>query len=363
MPIEALMPRNPAERPENAEPAAENREAAALTRERFEEIVRQAINQFGHGETEACFRRQIAEGYCAAPYRPEEITEVDPAEIEHAVTAAAMRGLRDEFLTQGTTAMPATERVTGPEVLATIEQARAMAAERERLDEQLWRQAMAQQQAQQVGLQQGIQAGLGQYQSGLGDLGPLGQNAALARQFAYVDGRALTQGAFPVRAQAVYGHYYPRDLRDIGASPWGAEAEERAKQLLFRLLTETQRSAYESTRYFKQEGPEGRWYKLGDDLQVKVYERQEDTNAIENWCAFLPNTPSADTLSAQLLLIRSDPSRLRSQAVVTNYRVRESDQMGLMQSAIRRDAQRPVGSRISDAARRLIGRAGYRVDP
>jgi hypothetical protein len=91
----------------------------------------------------------------------------------------------------------------------------------------------------------------------------------------------------------------------------------RAHALLLRLLDTNQRADYENTGGFWVVN-ETRRYRLDRcSLQVLVFERKART-PFENWCALLPNTPREDTLIAQLLLLRSDPEKLKRQCHVTH---------------------------------------------
>jgi hypothetical protein len=94
----------------------------------------------------------------------------------------------------------------------------------------------------------------------------------------------------------------------------GICALARAEQLLESLLDEKQLRSYRKTWGFDVLSG-GRRYRLDLlSLQVRVYEGRR---FIENWCTYLPNAPRADTLIAQLLLLRADPELLRKQAQVT----------------------------------------------
>ncbi|PWT75580.1 MAG: hypothetical protein C5B60_05155 [Chloroflexi bacterium] len=100
-------------------------------------------------------------------------------------------------------------------------------------------------------------------------------------------------------------------------------ASAKAKRLLAKFLTPEQQNDYQAVRHFTIVNGKKK-YVIGDDLQVRVYDVGDYALAppLETWCVRIPDTPFADTLIAQLLLLRSDPEKLRNMACVTPGRRR-----------------------------------------
>lgn len=93
-------------------------------------------------------------------------------------------------------------------------------------------------------------------------------------------------------------------------------AAARAKILLMRLLTPEQQESYREFKIIREKVG-NRLYELRYyDLQVHVLDTKTGCK-LENWCSYLPNAPREDTLIAQLLLLRSDPKKLRDMSGVT----------------------------------------------
>lgn len=107
-----------------------------------------------------------------------------------------------------------------------------------------------------------------------------------------------------------------------GPGGYDPEAHTRAHELLLRILTPEQRQEYEEKHTITTYEGDRAYVLSYADLQVRVWENDKQ---IENWCAYIPNTPREDTLVAQLLALRTDPEGLRKSAVVTVY-----DEHGLM---------------------------------
>lgn len=97
------------------------------------------------------------------------------------------------------------------------------------------------------------------------------------------------------------------------------KAAAKANRLLKKFLTTEQWKEYQATERFPVIVGKKR-YVLGKDLQVRVYNADDYVFAPprETWCVRLPGTPIADTLLAQLLMLRDDPKRLRYLACVTS---------------------------------------------
>lgn len=98
-------------------------------------------------------------------------------------------------------------------------------------------------------------------------------------------------------------------------------AHAKAGQLLERFLDAEQLQSYADTRRFTVvDRKRRRAYLIGDDLQVRVYDLDSHRLAppLETWCVYLPGTPGPDTILAQLLRLRDNPSKLRRFACVTS---------------------------------------------
>jgi transcriptional regulator with XRE-family HTH domain len=93
------------------------------------------------------------------------------------------------------------------------------------------------------------------------------------------------------------------------------EAEIRAKDLFHRLLTEEQRRELDRDGYVTISRGEYR-YRFGPRCQTQVDVLDQSDHPIESWCAYLPDMPLFHTYTAHLLMIRSDPAKLREVANV-----------------------------------------------
>jgi transcriptional regulator with XRE-family HTH domain len=94
-------------------------------------------------------------------------------------------------------------------------------------------------------------------------------------------------------------------------------AQNRAKDLFRRLLTEEQRRELDREGYVTVHRGEYR-YRLGPRYHTEVIVLDQSDHPIESWCAYLPNMPMYNTYVGQLLTLRSDPAKLRRDARVTS---------------------------------------------
>jgi len=91
-------------------------------------------------------------------------------------------------------------------------------------------------------------------------------------------------------------------------SPFSAEAERRAEELLIRHLTPEQRQTYRSQGWFRVDGRDGsRWTISRDAGSVNVTRAAEAGTRV--YCSRLEGAPRADTLLVQKLCIEAAGGR------------------------------------------------------
>src|SRR5262249_589449 len=128
-------------------------------------------------------------------------------------------------------------------------------------------------------------------------------------------------------------------------------SEDRARELLCRLLTPEQRTCFYVNGFFDVVKGDTKYRLNLSNLQIHVMHM--DGEPSENWCAYVPNAPRHHTLIAQLLMLRDDPEKLRKLAKVTSLRYSPWADPRVMRDSLLRQA---------DRARRVLRSAGY-IDP
>lgn len=99
-------------------------------------------------------------------------------------------------------------------------------------------------------------------------------------------------------------------------------AEKKAKELLYRFLSEAQRQQFESVGYFEQLGGDGKTYRLWSGAHRKI-ELVENNEVVKSLCIH-PKiaVPPSDTILAQKLLLQGDIASVYRIANITDRRPR-----------------------------------------
>lgn len=145
-------------------------------------------------------------------------------------------------------------------------------------------------------------------------------------RMSFVPGPPTRPAEVEMRLAALHDHEHQYQAALAARLKERERANNRAKVLLYRLLTPEQRQQMGSHGWFLVHGSEGGWYTInpmhltGNVLQVARHEKNDLIMLVANLCANVRDwVPHYDHIVAQLLWLQGDEAGFRRIANISHY--------------------------------------------